>query len=128
MLKRYPNNALRLFAPAPASLAFLLLAASPALASGYGFGSSHTFLDSIIEWIGLVDIDDETASVFAAAMLVFAGFFGYFSNMAIKDLGFGIVLERPHRRRRNLHRPSLRLAAPPPAGRLVRRRRVSVWG
>lgn len=92
MLKRFPNHARRLFAPAPASLAFLLLAASPALASGYGFGSSHTFLDWVIEWIGFVDIDDEAVSVFGAAMLVFAGFFGYFSNMAIKDLGFGIVL------------------------------------
>ncbi len=92
MLKRFPNPARQPFAPAPASMAFLLLAASPALASAYGFGSSHTFLDSVIEWIGFVDIDDEAVSLFGAAMLVFAGFFGYFSNMAIKDLGFGIVL------------------------------------
>jgi uncharacterized membrane protein YeaQ/YmgE (transglycosylase-associated protein family) len=92
MLNRFPDNARPLFAPAPASLAILLLAAVPALAGGYGLGSSHTFPDSIVEWIGFIDLDDETLNLFGAALFVFAGFFGYFSKMAIKEHGFGLVL------------------------------------
>ncbi len=92
MLKKFLGNARPLFVRAPASLAILLLAAVPALAGGYGLGSSHSFLDSIIEWVGFIDLDDETLNLFGAALFVFAGFFGYFSKMAIKEHGFGIVL------------------------------------
>jgi uncharacterized membrane protein YeaQ/YmgE (transglycosylase-associated protein family) len=92
MLKRFLDNARPCFAPAPAGLAILLLAAVPALAGGYVSGSTHTFVDSIIEWIGVADMDDEAVDVFGAALLVFAAFFGYFSNLAMKEHGFGIVL------------------------------------
>lgn len=92
MLKSFLDNARPRLAPAPASLAIFLFAAVPALAGGYMSGSTHTFLDTIIEWIGLADMDDEAVDVFGAALLAFAVFFGYFSNMAMKEHGFGTVL------------------------------------
>ena len=92
MLKSFLNNARPGFAPAAASLALVLLAAAPALAGGYMSGSTHTFFDSIIEWIGLAGMDDEAVDVFGAALLVFAVFFGYFSNLAMREHGLGAVL------------------------------------
>jgi uncharacterized membrane protein YeaQ/YmgE (transglycosylase-associated protein family) len=92
MLKSFLDNARPSFAPAVAGLVLVLLATAPALAGGYMSGSTHTFFDSIIEWIGLADMDDEAADVFGAALLVFAAFFGYFSNMAMREHGFGMVL------------------------------------
>ncbi|MGO8738355.1 hypothetical protein [Rhodoblastus sp.] len=90
MLNRFPDKARPLAILVPVTVALLLLGAGHALADGYG--SSHSFSDSLVEWVGLGDVDEENVSLFFAVLFVFAGFFGYFSDEALKQRGFGIAL------------------------------------
>ena len=90
MLNRFPDKARPRAILAPAAVALVLLGAGHALAGGYG--SSHSFSDSLVEWVGLSDGDDEKVNLFFFVLFVFAGFFGYFSDEALKQRGFGIAL------------------------------------
>lgn len=96
MPTRFPDRAPQHFALAGASLALLLLGAGPALAGSYGLDFSLpfslAFLDPVIDWIGVKNMDDENLKLFGVILAFFAGFFGYFSHLGLKDRGLGMVL------------------------------------
>jgi hypothetical protein len=92
MPTRFPERAPSPVALAGAGLALLMLGAGPALAGAYGPGSSLPFLDPVIDWIGLKNVDDENLNLLGGVLAVFAGFFGYFSHLLLKDRGLGMIL------------------------------------
>ncbi|HUO55771.1 MAG TPA: hypothetical protein VMU18_13570 [Rhodoblastus sp.] len=84
------------FRPFWTSLAFFVLGpaccASGALARGYGQDSSLPWIDDIVEWIGFTDFAGDRRDLFAYCLVVFAFSFGYLSDLAFKERGFGKVL------------------------------------
>jgi uncharacterized membrane protein YeaQ/YmgE (transglycosylase-associated protein family) len=92
MLKRFPNLSPPRFILAPASLAILLLGAGSAPAGGYGEEFSLPVLDPIMNWIGFEKADGDSRDLFVAVLIVFAFLFGYFSKLAVKERGFGAVV------------------------------------
>ncbi len=92
MPTRFPDRALSLFALAGASLALLLLGAGPALAGNYGDNSYLAFLDPLIEWTGVKDLDDDNLNLLGVVLAVFAVVFGYLSHLGLKERSLGMVL------------------------------------
>lgn len=73
-------------------LALAAITIDQALARGYGMDSSLPFLDDIVEWISLRDLTGEWRNLFGYCLLGFALFFGYLTNLAFDERGFGKVL------------------------------------
>jgi hypothetical protein len=73
-------------------LALAAITIDQALAHGYGMDSSLPFLDDIIEWIGLRNLTGDWRNLFGYCLLGFALVFGYLTNLAFDDRGFGQIL------------------------------------
>jgi uncharacterized membrane protein YeaQ/YmgE (transglycosylase-associated protein family) len=74
-------------------LAFFLAAGClPALAQGYGKNSSFPGFDRLIELLGYDGLQGSQRDLMALLLIVCGLGFGYFSHLAFKDSGFGILL------------------------------------
>jgi hypothetical protein len=68
------------------------LTAEPALASGFGEESALPLIDHLVRWIGYSDVNKDWRDLFAFSLFIYALAFGYASNLALHDHGFGKVI------------------------------------
>lgn len=73
-------------------LALAATAGGDALARGYGAESSLPFLDSLIDWIGFRELAGDRRDLFGYCLIGFAGAFGYLTDLAFQERGFGKIL------------------------------------
>jgi hypothetical protein len=74
-----------------ALLALSLIAAAtcePALADGFN-QSSIPYVDKVFDWIGLTDLSGQYRDLLTFCLAGYALCFGIFTNMAIRERGFG---------------------------------------
>ena len=72
--------------------AFCLCAFPAAAGAGYGYESSFPFIDLAIEKLGYIDLYGEQRDAFAYVLLFYAFCFGILTHLALKELGFGFIL------------------------------------
>ncbi|WP_374546120.1 hypothetical protein [Rhodoblastus sp.] len=79
-----------------AASALAVLASGPALANGFGAGSSlpliDTFVDKVVDWIGFRELTGDRRDLFALCLIIYAAVFGYLTDLALRDRGFGKAL------------------------------------
>jgi len=73
-------------------LTFLMAGVLPALAQGYSKNSSVPGFDGLVELIGYDSLQGDQRDLMALLLIVFGLGFGYFSNLAFRDIGFGSIL------------------------------------
>lgn len=93
MLKRslLPLASLPL-APLLAGAALAALNGDPALARGFGEGSSLPIVDDLVDWIGFRDVTGDRRDLFAYSLMAYALFFGPLTDLVLRERGFGKAL------------------------------------
>ena len=69
-----------------------VLASNPALARGFGEELALPLVDTIVDWIGFRELTGDRRDLFGYCLLFYAFGFGYATDLAFAERGFGKAL------------------------------------
>ncbi len=73
-------------------LMFFAAGCAPALAGGYGAESSFPFVDNLVQWARLDNLDGDHRDFLGLILVGYSLAFGYFAHLFLRGASFGIAV------------------------------------